>query len=69
MVLLGSRRATRAFFQLDQSAPGRKGKVKVGRDWDHATRMISEAIAKLRQGGETDLDTDNFEGKIGYCRN
>ena len=38
-------------------------------DWDHATGMVSEAIAKLRQSGETNLDADNFEGKKGYCRN
>ena len=69
MVLLGSRRATRAFLQLDLSAPGCRGKVKVGGEWDHATRMISEAFAKLRQSSETNLDADNFEGKKGYCRN
>ena len=68
MVLLGSRRATRAFLQPDLSAPGRRGEVKVGGDWDHATRMVSEAIAKLRQSGETNLDANNFEGKKGYCR-
>ena len=41
----------------------------MGGDWDHATRMVSEAIAKLRQSGETNLDANNFEGKKGYCRN
>ena len=38
MVLLGSRRATRAFLQLDQSAPGRRGEVKVGGDWRLGSR-------------------------------